>query len=52
MNASYYGDRFWNTVYYGALKADRFRGVYRTRSTGQTRKMIGLVKDDVRFGSE
>jgi len=52
LNAQHYGDRFWKTVYYGAITADHFREFVEPGARGQTRKMIGLVKDDVRFGPE
>jgi hypothetical protein len=52
MNSNLYGDRFWNTVYGGALKADRIREFTEPGARGQTRKMIGLVKEDVRLGPE
>ena len=50
MNPSLFGDRFWNMVYGGAIKADRIREFTEPGARGQTRKMVGLVKDDVRLG--
>jgi hypothetical protein len=50
MHPQEYGDRFWNNVYGSAIKADRIREFNEPGARGQTRKMIGLVKEDVRWG--
>ena len=50
MHPEEYGDRMWSTVYGNAIRFDRIREFSEKGKRGQTRKMIGLVKDDVRLG--
>jgi len=45
-----YGERFWNTVYGNAIRGNWIREFTEPGGRGQTRKMIGLVKEDVRWG--
>jgi len=45
-----YGERFWNTVYGNAIRGNWIREFTEPGARGQTRKMIGLVKEDVRWG--
>jgi len=47
-----YGSRVWTNVYRGAIAGDYIREFTEPGARGQTRKMIGLVKEDVRFGPE
>ena len=50
MHPEEYGDRMWSTVYGNAIRFDRIREFTEKGKRGQTRKMIGLVKDDIRLG--
>jgi len=52
MHPEEYGDRMWSTVYGNAIRFDRIREFTEKGKRGQTRKMIGLVKDDIRLGLE
>jgi hypothetical protein len=52
LNANRHGARFWNSVYGNMLKADMIREFSEPGKRGQTRKMIGLVKDSYRYGSD
>jgi hypothetical protein len=52
MHAEEYGDRFWRTVYGGALGANHIREFKERGAHGQIKHMVGLVKDDVQFGPE
>jgi hypothetical protein len=52
MHPEQHGDRMWNNVYQGAIRADRIREFTEPGTRGQIRKMVGIVKDDVRLGPE
>jgi hypothetical protein len=45
-----YGERFWKMVYRGGIEGNWFREFTEPGKRGQTKKMVGLVKESVRSG--
>jgi hypothetical protein len=45
-----YGERFWKMVYRGGIDGNWFREFTEPGKRGQTKKMVGLVKESVRSG--
>ena len=52
MHPEEYGSRVWTTVYKGAVAGDYIREFTEPGARGQIKKMVGLVKGDVRLGPE
>jgi hypothetical protein len=52
LHSNDYGSRFWNMVYTGAIKSNYIREFTEPGKRGQTKKMVGLVKDSFRLGPE
>ncbi len=52
MHPEEYGSRIWTNVYRGAIAGDYIREFTEPGTRGQVKKMIGLVRDDVRLGPE
>jgi len=50
LRAQDYGDRFWKMVYDNAIRANWIREFTEPGKRGQTKKMVGLVKESVRSG--
>ncbi len=50
LRAQDYGPRFWDAVYNGAIRANWIREFTEPGKRGQTKKMVGLVKESVRGG--
>jgi hypothetical protein len=52
MHPEQHGERVWNMVYKGAISGDHIHEFTEQGARGQTRRMVGLVTDDVRLGPE
>jgi hypothetical protein len=50
LHAEDYGQRFWKMVYNGGIDGNWFREFTEPGKRGQTKKMVGLVKESVRGG--